>query len=109
MPCTPSSSIPVNDYGNYDETKMLFEEALAIRECVLGPQHPATATSLYNLAELLHTQGKSIEAYTFYRRALSIFERVLGPYHTDTAKCRRTLVRLYGEADNYTEDYHSSM
>jgi Tetratricopeptide repeat len=36
----------------------LFERALAIREKVLGPDHPHTASSLNNLAYLLRAQGE---------------------------------------------------
>jgi hypothetical protein len=36
---------------------LLYERALAIDEKVLGSEHPATATSLNNLAFLLEDQG----------------------------------------------------
>ncbi len=37
--------------------------ALAIRERVLGQEHPHVATSLNNLAALYHAQGHPAEAY----------------------------------------------
>lgn len=42
--------------GHLDEAKPLFKRALKIREKVLGPDHPDTATSLDNLASLLQKQ-----------------------------------------------------
>jgi Tetratricopeptide repeat len=42
----------------YSEGRSLFERALAIREKVLGPEHPDTATSLNNLALLLKNHGE---------------------------------------------------
>jgi hypothetical protein len=42
--------------GAYLEARPLWERALAIREKVLGPEHPRTALSLNNLASLLHAQ-----------------------------------------------------
>src|SRR5262249_17104142 len=36
----------------YPEAALLFREALAIDEKVLGPEHPGTATTLNNLANL---------------------------------------------------------
>jgi hypothetical protein len=36
----------------------IYREALAVRQKVLGPEHPDTATSLDNLAGLLSAQGK---------------------------------------------------
>jgi len=35
----------------------LLERALVIRQKVLGPEHPDTATSLNSLAGLLHAQA----------------------------------------------------
>ena len=43
--------------GDLAGARPLFERALAIREKVLGPEHPDTATSLNNLASLLQAQG----------------------------------------------------
>jgi len=57
---------------------------LAIREKVLGPEHPYTALSLNNLARLYHAQGNYCEALPLYQRALAIYEQVLGPEHPDT-------------------------
>ena len=54
-------------------------------EQVLGPEHPDTALSLNNLAELYHTQGKYAEAEPLSKRALVIYEQALGPEHPDTA------------------------
>ena len=59
--------------------------ALAIRERVLGPEHPDTAQSLNNLGYLLGSQGDLAGARPYYERALAIWERVLGPEHPDTA------------------------
>ena len=46
-----------NALGAYAEARPLYERALAIREKVLGAEHPDTATSLNNLAILLRAQG----------------------------------------------------
>jgi hypothetical protein len=49
----------------HSEGKPLFERALAIREKVLGPEHPDTAMALNNLAFLLHDQGDLSAARPF--------------------------------------------
>jgi tetratricopeptide (TPR) repeat protein len=51
---------------------------LAIREKVLGPEHPDVAQSLNNLGELYRIQGRYAEAEPLLKRALAIRERVLG-------------------------------
>jgi len=63
----------------------LFERALAIREQVLGSDHPDTAESLNDLGNLLREQGELDAARPLSERALAIRERVLGPDHPQTA------------------------
>jgi tetratricopeptide (TPR) repeat protein len=70
--------------GQYTEAPPCLEKALAIREKVLGPEHPNTALSLNNLAELYRVQGRYAEALPFYRRVLVSQEKTLGPEHDDT-------------------------
>jgi tetratricopeptide (TPR) repeat protein len=67
------------------QTQLICERALAIREKVLGPEHPDTATSLNNLAVLVQAQGDLVGARPLLERALAIREKVLGPEHPDTA------------------------
>ena len=81
--------------GQYAEAEPLFRRALAIREQALGPDHPDTATSLNNLADLYDSQGRYAEAEPLYRRALAIREQALGPDHPDTATSLNNLARLY--------------
>ena len=71
--------------GQYAAARPSLEKALAIREKVLGPDHPDTATSLNNLGYLLQAQGQLAEAQPYYARALAIWEKVLGPDHPNTA------------------------
>ena len=61
------------------------QRSLAIRETVLGPDHPAVATSFNNLALLYADQGRHAEAEPLYERALAISEKALGPEHPNVA------------------------
>jgi tetratricopeptide (TPR) repeat protein len=72
--------------ADYSGARPLFERALAIRENVLGPDHPDTATSLNHLAYLLQAQGDLAGAQPRFERALAIREKLLGPDHPDTAQ-----------------------
>jgi tetratricopeptide (TPR) repeat protein len=69
----------------YAQARPFFERALAIREKVLGPEHPETAASLNDLAVLLKARGDHIGARPLLERALAIKEKVRGPEHPDTA------------------------
>ncbi|MEI2771580.1 MAG: tetratricopeptide repeat protein [Candidatus Competibacter sp.] len=57
--------------GRYGEAEPLFQRALAGFEKVLGPEHPATLTSVNNLAVLYQSQGRYGEAEPLYQRALA--------------------------------------
>ncbi len=74
-------AILLRHQGEMAAARPLFARALAIRERVLGPDHPDTATSLDTLALLLQDQGELAAARSLFERALAIRERVLGPGH----------------------------
>jgi tetratricopeptide (TPR) repeat protein len=87
--------------ADYAAARPLYERALAIREQVLGPEHPDTAQSLNNLALLHKTQGDDAAARPLYERALAISEQVLGPTHPDTAQSLNNLAALhYAQGDD---------
>ena len=71
--------------GHYVEAAPHLNRTLAINEKSLGSDHPDTATSLNNLAELYRSQGKYAEAEPLFKRALAIFEKTLGAGHPDVA------------------------
>jgi tetratricopeptide (TPR) repeat protein len=89
--------------GEYEQVESLHQRALAIRERVLGPEHPDTATSLNNLAALYDNQGKYEQAKPLYQRALVIRERVLGPEHPDTALSLYWLAYFYTNQGKYEQ------
>ena len=55
--------------GEYAKAEPLFQEALRIRQKVLGPEHPDTATSLTNLALLEFNLNRIDEATALARQA----------------------------------------
>jgi len=77
--------------------------ALQICEKQLGADHPQTAGSLNNLADLYRSQGKYAEAEPLYVRALQIREEQLGADHPDTAGSLNNLAGLYYQQGRYEE------
>jgi len=67
------------------DARPLAERALAIDEAALGPDHPAVATDLNNLAWILRDLGLAGEARPLAERALAITEAALGPDHPTVA------------------------
>ena len=93
---------PAPNLGNYAAAEPLYRRSLAIREKVLGPEHPDVAASLSGLALLYQAQGNYAEAEPLYRRSLTIYEKVLGPEHPDVATSLANyaaLLRKTGRAD----------
>jgi tetratricopeptide (TPR) repeat protein len=80
--------------ASFEQAKTLFEKVLAIREKVLGREHPETAKSLLNLGGLLQDYVHLSEARPLLERALSIREKVLGSEHPETARSLNNLARL---------------
>ncbi len=60
--------------GFPDEARKMFGEGLAIREKLLGPDHPDVAQSLSNIATARHELGDNVSALLDFERALRILE-----------------------------------
>jgi tetratricopeptide (TPR) repeat protein len=73
------------DQGGHAEAEQLHKRSLAIREKVLGLDHPDVGTSLNNLALLYFAQGRYIEAEPLFKRSLAVEEKALGVDHLSTA------------------------
>jgi Flp pilus assembly protein TadD len=80
--------------AKYTQAEPLYRKVLAVREEVLGPKHPHTASSYNNLAANLLLQGRAQEAEPLFRKALAVREEVLGPKHPDTATSYNNLTYL---------------
>ena len=89
--------------GEYAKAEPLYQEALRIRQKVLGPEHPDTATSLNNLAALYRDMGEYAKAEPLFQEALRIWQKVLGPEHPDTAPSLNNLAGLYRAMGEYAK------
>ena len=86
-----SLALSYRDQDKYAEAQPLYEQALAIRERVLSPDHPDVATSLNNLALLYSAQGKYDEALPLYQRAVNIAQTALGADHPTARLVKQNL------------------
>jgi len=89
--------------GKYSTAISLAERSLAIREKVLGKEHPDVANSLNNLAVLYYAQGNYRQAELSYLRSLAIREKVLGKEHLDVATSLNILAALYSLQKKYQQ------
>jgi tetratricopeptide (TPR) repeat protein/predicted Ser/Thr protein kinase len=89
--------------GAHDEAKRLLEQALAIREAALGPEHPQVAYSLDSLAAAHYGAGAYDEAKALHERAIAIWEATLGPRHPRVAYSLNSLAAVRYGAGAYDE------
>ena len=80
--------------GDYSTALELYRRALAIREDVYG-NHPDTADTCFNMANVYDAQGDQAKALELYRRALAIQEEVYGKDHPDTADTCFNMANVY--------------
>jgi tetratricopeptide (TPR) repeat protein len=86
--------------ADYQQARSLHERALAIFEARLGADHPHTARSLSDLANVLRAQGDLDGAGRLHERALRIREARLGPDHPLTADSLNDVANiLYNQGD----------
>lgn len=100
------------DKADARQAEPLYKQVLAIREKVLGSDHPNVASSLNNLALLYDSQGRYSEAEPLVLRSLAIREKVLGPDHPRTAQSLNNLALLYDHQGRYSEAeplYHRAL
>jgi len=93
-----------NALGKRAEAEEALLRSLAIRERLLGPDHPRVARVLNNLAEVYrHEPDRAAEAESLFLRALEISERTLGPDHASTAYPLNNLAFHYKRMGRYDE------
>jgi tetratricopeptide (TPR) repeat protein len=70
--------------GRHAEALKLHEETLALRKAKLGPDHPDTLVSMYDLANCYEALGRQGEALKLHEETLALRRAKLGPDHPDT-------------------------
>jgi hypothetical protein len=84
----------LNSKGDYIAAESICRKVLAIREKVLGPDHPYTATSFGYLARILQAKEDYEGAERLFRRTLLILEKALGADHSYTATSLSDLAKI---------------
>jgi CHAT domain-containing protein/Tfp pilus assembly protein PilF len=89
------------DSGKYADAVARDEQALALREAVLGSAHPDVARSLDQLGLHSLLQGKLVRAEQLLQRALVIQEAAFGQNHPDIAQTLTHLATLHHRLELY--------
>ncbi len=89
--------------GQFAEAEKIYKDVLNIQVRTLGRDHPDTALSLYDLAEIYQAQKRYGDAISFYRQALDTNRKSLGPSHPytfDTLYSLTCVLNLNGEHES---------
>jgi serine/threonine-protein kinase len=89
--------------GNFGQADTLLRLALDRRRSLFGPDHPAVAKSLVDLALLRSDEAKFEEAEATVRDGLAMAKRTLPPEHPDVAKATTVLGRVLGDRGAYAK------
>jgi len=89
------------DAGQYADAIASGEQALALREAVLGGTHPDVASSLVLLGSHHLLRGDPVRAEPLLQRARAIQEATLGEHHPEVARTLTHLATLYGPQGFY--------
>jgi tetratricopeptide (TPR) repeat protein len=92
--------------GKYAEAILVAHQVLAMREQLLGPDHPDVATVLNSFGSLYQQVGRYADAEQFYKRMLEIREKALSPDHPDyflIAQSLSYLATVYDHQGRYAE------
>jgi len=87
--------------SNLQQAETYWLEAKALREKILGNQHPDYARSLNNLAVLYSNRGDFSTSEKYLLEVLSIEEKVLGKETIEYAHTLNNLGNLYRDMGNY--------
>ena len=87
--------------GRYAEAEQLLKRSLKLTEIDLGPNHPAFATALSDLAWLYIEEDRYDEAELLLKRSLVIFE--FGQELPDKAWALNNLATLYVKQGRYAD------
>ncbi|MDR0491809.1 MAG: tetratricopeptide repeat-containing protein, partial [Oscillospiraceae bacterium] len=87
--------------GEFARALEWHEKAMAIRENVLGKEHPDTLSTYNEIAVVYKDQGRYAKALEWSDSVLSIREDVLGAEHPDTARTCNNIACIYSDQGEY--------
>ncbi|WP_158501887.1 tetratricopeptide repeat protein [Vitiosangium sp. GDMCC 1.1324] len=93
----------LSDEGRSTEAMEYLQQALALREKLLGPEHPDVAEALSDLATVELAQERLADALQHARRAVEINEKLLGPHHPQVGQALFTLTYVMVTAGKAAE------
>lgn len=91
----------LHERSGYEQAQSLYQQALQIREQVLGPEHPKVASLQSQLAHLHRVLGNYAQAERLFQNAHRVLEQALGPEYPEVAYPLEGLAMVYYEQGQY--------
>jgi serine/threonine-protein kinase len=89
--------------GRYQEAREKLTQALELRQKLLGPEHPESATTLQLLGHVNWWLGNYEQALVESERALAVKTKALGPEHPETIAALNTTAAVLRDVGQYEE------
>jgi eukaryotic-like serine/threonine-protein kinase len=89
--------------GKLDVQESFYKEAFAVRQKVLGEEHPYVVKSIANLGEVMRLRGNLAEAHAVLLAAISIQRKLLGDDYPDTISSLGSLGLILESEGHWTE------
>lgn len=86
-----------------DEARQKAQRALALREGVLGPDHPDVARAIFTLGNIEYEVDDLPKAETLFQRAVLIREKSLPPDHPELASSITAIANVYLVQSKYSQ------
>ena len=84
----------LDGFGQHELALESYAKALRIKQRVHGEDHPDTATTYNNMANVYDDQGKHELALELFAKALRIYQKMLGEDHPLTQLSGRNIKRV---------------
>jgi non-specific serine/threonine protein kinase/serine/threonine-protein kinase len=92
-----------SDLGVYDKAQEQIERALALRQRLLGSDHPETQASTLALAQVLEQRGRYDDAVQLLSPIVDSLRRQRGPDDAATVDATANVGRLFRQQGKYAE------
>jgi len=101
-------AVVYSEQQNYEKALFMFENALAIKEEMLGKDNPNTATTYGGIGIVYLKQERFDDALNQFLKALAIFEKKYGKYHPDTVNAYNNIAIVKLAQNKYFDalEYH---
>ena len=93
--------------GRWAEAEKLFVQVMEASKTVLGPEHPNTLITMWNLSHTLKELHPRAEALSLLQACVRLLDNRLGPAHPDTVAATADLKEWQKLSGNIGDLGHS--